>query len=242
MNSLMKSEWFKLPKKTIIGSMLLAVCISEALAAGLYLYNLHFSNIEPSSLRYIIYGLAWFTPVFFVLYSIFSTILVSVEYEHKMWSVLLVSKQSKRNIAIVKFIIIIILMFITSIIFILTHLLFNLIINGELLNISVFLYIMIAFFIGTLAMQAIQFFIVLVIENKVYVTALGMLIAIVNLLIQSNYMPFKIPEHIIKAQQILSLNKVTFFDTNFFVYGLYSLLIFIVILAISAFYIKRKEF
>ncbi|MCS4485716.1 ABC transporter permease [Staphylococcus americanisciuri] len=242
MNSLIKSEWYKLPKVTFITSIILAVMISEVLAIGLYYYNSHFSSVEASSLSFLIYALAWFIPVFYFLYGVFSAKIISTEYESNMWSVLLVSKKSKREIIFAKFLVLLGLMFITMIVFMVCHLLTSLFVNGHIPNLMAFVYIMFAVFIGTLGMQAIQFFIALVIENKVYVIAVGILLALVSLLMQSEMMPFKIPEQIINATNILDHNMLVFFDMSFFVFGIYSTFVFVIIMVISNFYINRKEF
>lgn len=242
MNSLIKSEWYKLPKVTFIVSIIIAVVISEVLAIGLYYYNLHFSSVKPSALIFLIYALAWFAPVFYFLYGVFSAKIISTEYESNMWPVLLVSKKSKREIISAKFLVLLGLMLVTTLVFIVCHLLTSLFVNGNIPNLMSFVYIMFAFFIGTLAMQAIQFFIALVIENKVYVIAVGILFALVSLLMQSETMPFKIPEQIINAKEILDHNRVVFFDTSFFVFGMYSTFVFVIVMIISNFYINRKEF
>ncbi|UXR82405.1 ABC transporter permease [Staphylococcus sp. IVB6214] len=242
MNNLMKAELFKLPKIHFVIAIVMAVMIAEILAFVLYMYNMHFSNIEDSSLHYLIYGVTWFTPVFYLLYGMFSSKVISTEYENNMWSVLLVSQKSKNAIICVKWMILFILMFLTTIIFMLLHTITSIFVTDDSPQFIPLLYIMMAFFIGTLAMQSIQFFIALIIENRVYVMALGILFALLSLLMSSNTMPFKIPEHIINAKYILDHQQLMFFDTSFFVYGGYSLIIFVLILVVSSVYIKRKEF
>ena len=242
MNSLIKAELFKVPKVHFVISIVVAVMISEALAIGLYTYNLHFSDVEGTALRYLIYAIAWFIPVFYLLYGIFSAKLVSTEYENNMWSVLLVSQKSKNTIIFAKFLVLLILMILTTVIFTVLHVVTSLLVTGAIPQLMTLLYMMLGLFIGTLAMQAIQFFIALVIENRVYVMALGMLFAIVSLLMQSETMPFKIPEHMINAKHILDQNSIMFFDTSFFVYGSYSVFVFVLVLIVSSAYINRKEF
>lgn len=242
MNNLMKAELFKLPKVHLLMAMVMTVIIVEILAFGLYMYNMHFSNIEGSSLHYLIYAIAWFTPAFYLLYGIFSAKIISTEYENNMWSVLLVSQKSKNSIIFAKWMLLFILMCLTTLIFMLFHTVMSIFVTSELPQLISLLYIMMAFFIGTLAMQAIQFLIALIIENRVYVMGLGILFTLLSLLMSSDTMPFKIPEHIINAKHILDHDQLMYFDTSFFVYSGYSIFIFVFVLMISSVYIKRKEF
>lgn len=242
MGKLLKVEYFKLPKSKIVSAIIIAVVIIEILAIGLFLYNIKLGNVTPTANRFLIYAFSWFTPVFFILYGTFTSLIVSNEYEHKMWSMMLVSQQSKRNIVSAKYITLFLLTLMIMLVFMLVHAIVSLIIIGTIPQISVYLYILFAVWIGTLAMQAIQYTLSLMIENKVYIIGLSIFFAIVTLIVRSEALPFKIPEHIISSEKILHTNEVIMFNASFIVYAIYTILVFIVVSAYAYYYMDRKDF
>lgn len=242
MYRLMQSEYYKIPKITFFLTIIISVIITELLAIGLYFYNLHSSNLDSSANVFLIYGITWFILAFYILFGVFSSYIVSSEYENKMWSVLLISKQSILQFIFVKYLMLLSLMFLFTLVFAIAHFGISYTIIGESPNIHIYLYILFSVFLGTLAMQSIQFLLSLIIENKVYIVGISIFISLLYLLMQSNSMPFKIPEYIINSENIIKTSYVHMFDLNFLIYSFYSFILFIVFIFLTYLYIIRKDF
>ncbi|WP_373316353.1 ABC transporter permease [Staphylococcus marylandisciuri] len=242
MFKLFKAEYYKLPKSSVFTLIILSVIIAEIIATGLFFYNIKFSNTTPTVNIYLIYCISWFTPVFYLLFGVLTSYILSTEYENNMWSVLLVSDQNKVRVVFNKYIVALILSIVIIIVFAIVHMIFSMLIVGHLPNLISYLYILVSFLIGSLAMQSIQFFLGLAIPNRVYIIGVSLVISILYILVQSYWIPFKIPEHLINSKNILNTNRITMFDVGFIIYSIYSLLVFLFINALTCLYTKRKDF
>lgn len=239
---LFKAEYYKLPKLSIFVLIILSVIIAEIIATGLFFYNIKFSNTISTGNIFLIYCISWFTPVFYLLFGVLTSHVLSTEYENNMWSVLLISDQNKIRIVFNKYIVTFIISFIIVLIFAVVHMIFSILIVGYSPNLVSYIYILVSFFIGSLAMQSIQFFLGLAIPNRVYIVGISIVISILYILVQSYWIPFKIPEHLINSKDILNTNRITLFGINYIIYTLYSLLVFLFMNSLTYLYTKRKDF
>ncbi|MBE7583776.1 ABC transporter permease [Staphylococcus aureus] len=238
---LFKAEYYKLPKLSVFMLIILSVIIAEVIATGLLFYNMKFSNTTPTVNIFLIYCISWFTPVFYLIFGVLTSHILSTEYENNMWSVLL-SDQDKIRVVFNKYIVTFIMSILMILIFAVIHMVFSSLIIGHLPNLISYVYILVSFFIGSLAMQSIQFFLGLAIPNKVYIVGISIVISILYILVHSYWIPFKIPEHLINSKGILNTNRITIFDANFIIYTLYSLFIFLFMNSVTYYYTKRKDF
>lgn len=180
--------------------------------------------------------------MFYLIFGVLTSHILSTEYENNMWSVLLISDQDKIRVVFNKYIVTFIMSILMILIFAVIHMVFSSLIIGHLPNLISYVYILVSFFIGSLAMQSIQFFLGLAIPNKVYIVGISIVISILYILVHSYWIPFKIPEHLINSKGILNTNRITIFDANFIIYTLYSLFIFLFMNSVTYYYTKRKDF
>ncbi|MBI5975069.1 ABC transporter permease [Staphylococcus canis] len=241
MKQIIQAEMYKLSTKWLLISMIVVAIVSEVIACGLYFYNMHFSGVEVSANIYLGYAIAFYTPTLLVFIGILTAQLVSVEYENNMWSVLLVSERDRVQLFNAKFLVLTILTVLCTLVFAIIHLIASLLVTQSIPNLFEHIYIICAFIIGILGMVTIQFALAFIIENKVYIIGIGIVFAVLNLMMTSDAMPFKITEHITNVKQLIEYKEVLIFNITFWVYAIYSMIICLVVYGLARFYFKRKD-